>query len=410
MNQKKQLAILIIIIFLGFLGVSIPFPILAPLFLHPHHTSLVSAQWPRSTRSILLGLTLAMYPLGQFLGSPVLGSLSDQYGRKKVLLLSMASTGIGYIITALSIHFALISLLLLSRLFTGFVEGNIAIAQASISDLDINKHKGFGAITTVVSMGYIVGPLIGGFFSNPQIVSWFNYSLPFYIASGIALLTTIGIYFFFRETAQQHRAVTGSILSEFNIYKKIRHVSKNIDLKWLLISGVFLYLAIDTYYEFFPALLVGRWHTTSMGIAFYNIGLAIGLSLGSFWLASYLSRKFNPRLAICCSIGFFISTYILLLLTQNINYIFVEFTLIGLTYGTAATMHTVLFSDNAHKNHQGEVLGLRWGLRMLGDAIICVIGGFLIMYSVSLPIIIAAISAFISLLIFIKYYRSYNQS
>ena len=121
-----------------------PYTIFSPLFLHPNHSGLINLNWSSNTRGILLGLTLAMYPLGQFIGSPILGSLPNQLGRKKLLLVTLTGTAFGYIATALAIQTHSVSLLLISRFGTGFLEGNVAIAQAYIIDLKINKQKGLG--------------------------------------------------------------------------------------------------------------------------------------------------------------------------------------------------------------------------------------------------------------------------
>src|SRR3990167_8485420 len=172
MKMNRQITVLLFIVFFGFLGASLPYVIFAPLFLHPQQIGFISSALSFSTRSLFLGITLAAYPFGQFLGSPILGALSDQLGRKKLLLQSMLGTGCCYIFSALSIHYGLIWILIFSRFFTGFLEGNLAIAQASISDVASNKHKGFGALTAMASLGYVFGPLLGGILSNSHWSSW----------------------------------------------------------------------------------------------------------------------------------------------------------------------------------------------------------------------------------------------
>jgi DHA1 family tetracycline resistance protein-like MFS transporter len=151
----------------------------------------------------MLGLTLAAYPFAQFFGSPILGSLSDRFGRKKLLILTMVGTGIGYLLSGLAIAHHQVSLLILSRVMTGFFEGNMGIAQASISDLKIDKHDGLGAILAASSFGYLVGPLIGGFLCDKQLVGWFGYAVPFYFGTVMALLLGIFVTFCYQETFNQ---------------------------------------------------------------------------------------------------------------------------------------------------------------------------------------------------------------
>lgn len=81
-----------------------PYTIFAPLFLDSTSVGFLSQQWPLAMRSIFLGATLAVYPLGQFIGSPILGALSDQLGRKRLLLFSMLGAAVCYLACGLSIY------------------------------------------------------------------------------------------------------------------------------------------------------------------------------------------------------------------------------------------------------------------------------------------------------------------
>ena len=77
-KSNQQLIIILLMVLLGFIGNSIAYPIFSPLFLHPAHGEIVPFTWHAKWRSLWLGITLMMYPIGQFIGSPILGALSDQ--------------------------------------------------------------------------------------------------------------------------------------------------------------------------------------------------------------------------------------------------------------------------------------------------------------------------------------------
>lgn len=400
--MRKQVFILLLVVMFGFMGASISYPIFAPLFLNPGEHGLISATWSFSARSILLGLTLAAYPFGQFIGTPWLGSLSDHFGRKKLLIISMLGTGICYVLSGLSIHFELVGLLVLSRLLTGFLEGNLAIAQASIVDLPINKNKSLGALSAMSSLGYVFGPLLGGALSDSRLVSWFTFSLPFYMASGIVIFTALMLFFWCKETLVSKKIMPKSLISQFNIISRLRVLLQDHNLKKLLIGGFFLYLAIDTYYVFYPVLLVMHWQMSASQIAFFNVTLSIALTVGSFLIPAFLTRKNAIRSGLCFMTAIFPLTFICLLITSHSHYLYWEFTVIGLSYGAASTFHTVLLSDGVANNQQGEIMGVRWGLRMLGDAINCILGGLLVTIAAHLPIIMATIFAIIGLCFFLK--------
>ena len=399
-NTQIKFILLLFIIFLSFLGAAMPYTIFAPLFLHPTHGGLSSIEWSTHTRNMFLGFTLAVYPFGQFIGSPTLGRLSDMFGRKTLLMVTLFGTGIGYIFTAFSIHYHVLSGLIISRFLTGFLEGNLVIAQAYIADLPINKHKGFGAISALASMGYLFGPLLGGFLSNHTFVAWFNYSVPFYAAALLSLIA-FTIVWLLLENVIKKIAPNEAILHQFNIFKRFMLLARNIELKWLLINGFFLFLAIDTYYEFYPALLVVRWHYTASHIAIINIALSLGLCLGSFFMAGALIKRFSTKASLIACMLLLIMVFLIFLFTDNQFFLYPQFVLIGLTYGAVTTYHSVLISDSASDAQQGEAMGISWGIRMLGDTVTCIVGAVLIGFSIKIPMVVTFACFCIYLFIFI---------
>ena len=112
-----QLRILLLVVFFGFVGVAIPYPIFAPLFLHPGaHAGFIN-DVPVYFRSLLLGITLAAYPLGIFFGAPILGTFADRHGRKPVLLFSLGIAASGYLLSGFSLDCQCLWLLVFSRFF-----------------------------------------------------------------------------------------------------------------------------------------------------------------------------------------------------------------------------------------------------------------------------------------------------
>src|SRR3990167_7194178 len=183
-DERQQLWIILLIVFIGFVGTSIAYPIFPPLFLHPAHGAIIPAAWHENARSIFLGIALAAYPLGLFIGSPILGGCSDRYGRKRLLMLSLAGSAIAYFLSALSLQFNCLWVLLASRFLTGLMEGNFAIVRAMATDLSsISKYKSLGRINGISAIGYVMGPILGGFLSDTHVVHWFSFALPFFIAS-----------------------------------------------------------------------------------------------------------------------------------------------------------------------------------------------------------------------------------
>src|SRR3990167_5582466 len=111
-----------------------PYLIFPALFINPEYT-ILSQSWSASSRALFLGITLAVYPLGQFVGSPILGALSDDYGRKEILSGSLVLSAIFNLLTGFAIASQLLALLILSRFLAGLMEGNVAIARAMAADM-----------------------------------------------------------------------------------------------------------------------------------------------------------------------------------------------------------------------------------------------------------------------------------
>lgn len=404
--EKQQLVIILLIVFIGFIGSSLAYPIFPPLFLYAAHDSIIPYSWNNDTRSIVLGIALACYPLGQFIGSPILGSCSDRYGRKKVLMISLIASSVAYFISTIALQFNSLSLLLVSRFLTGVMEGNFAIVRAMAADLTtISKYKSIGRMNGIAGIAYVMGPLLGGFLSDSHLVSWFSFSFPFLLATIISILTTILAAKKLTERQPTFIHSTITLWQRFNLLSRFKILfSTNATLKYLLIIGSIFTFAVDIFYEFGPVYLTGLWAMTPADIAVYNAALSITLAIGSGWLPYRLSFHFNFEQIV--TLGIFFTAIFFLLMTIWLSPILalILFALLGLSIAMATTNMTIQISNAADPAIQGEAMGAQLGLRMLGDAIICLAGGFIIMSSVVLPI---AISSFIALLAAVLYMRNF---
>ncbi len=167
---KRQLLPYAIVILLAYIGFSIALPIFPAMFLDPE-LSILPQSFSMHKKILVLGVIMTAYPLGQLIGSPLLGRLSDHFGRKKIILYSLAGSILGYIITALSTTYFFIAGIFSGLLICGFFEGNIAIAQAVIADItqDDQPHDKifhFGWINLFICLGFVIGPFLGGILSR----------------------------------------------------------------------------------------------------------------------------------------------------------------------------------------------------------------------------------------------------
>ncbi len=162
-------------------GVAIPYPILAPLFAAGTvddftHFAGARPEW-------LLGIALAANPLGILLGSLVLGPLSDRFGRRRLLMLTLVATAVGHLLTAFALQQRLYLLFVLARWGAGLAEGNVAIARALLADLhpQIDRTRGFARLNASLYAGWLIGPLLGGW-----TLAW-GAPVPFLLAAAATL-------------------------------------------------------------------------------------------------------------------------------------------------------------------------------------------------------------------------------
>lgn len=390
-KDKRQFWLILGIVFFGFFGISMPYLIFPALFLNPEY-SILSDAWGDSSRAIFLGITLAAYPLGQFIGSPILGSLSDDYGRKRLLSGSLFISAFCNLLTGLAIEYHLLGLLIVSRLMTGLMEGNIAIARAMAANLTtLSKHETFGKINAVASMAFLLGPLLGGLLTDKSLFENLTTSTPFYCVC-ILFFCLAGLSAgMLEKKATIATKEVRSFSERINLFKRISALFSNKNLRFLMIISTGFTLAVDIFYEFGPVHLTVKWAVGPAQLIYYNGVLCLGLAIGNGWLPSFFSSRISNRKEILYSIGAFALLLIGMVLIDSTWVMMCFFGLSGLVIGLAVTLITVKISNAAPDSIQGEVMGVQLSLRVLGDAIICLFGGALLLLSSKLILILAAL-------------------
>ena len=363
-----------------------PYLIFPPLFLSDAY-SFLEPSTSQAMRSVWLGIALAAYPLGQFIGSPLLGSLSDQYGRRKLLALSLLVCSVATLATALSLIWGSLYLLVFSRFIAGLMEGNIAIARAMAIDLkSIPKARSLGMVNVASSSSFLVGPFLGAFLSN------YALPLPFFVISALFFLLTFMAFYFLS------RIETEAAPRDLNPFGRIKELFANKQLRWMLTTITLFTLAVDIFYEFAPVHLTLKWALTPTGLALYSSPICLGLIIGNGYLGSRLKK--GPVLLLS------MATFVIVMIQVaylNVGWmIFSLFALAGAAIGVTVTLLTVRISNAASEQEQGAVMGVQQSLRVLGDAIICLFGGALLILSSKWVLLLAAAIALSALLYFRK--------
>lgn len=260
------------------------------------------------------GLCIAVPHFINIVFTPILSGLSDEFGRKKILILGTIGAVLFSLVSAFGIVFGLLSLLFLGLIIKGAFSRTNPIAQAAIGDISETKQKVLymGYLQTTISIGAFIGPIIGGYFANQFLFSKLNFSMPFFIAGlfgGVSCLLTI---FIFKETLMTKRDTAA--WSAFN-FQTVKKVFSNRDV--LSISMVLLLSQISwsLYYQFMPPIL-----KNSLNFNAHQLGIFVGLI--AFWLAlaaslgiKILNRYFSLR-------GMLLLSLYLVLLGLGLSFLF----------------------------------------------------------------------------------------
>ncbi len=406
MESIKRLLPILAVLFLGALGFSLTLPLFPPLFFD-HAIDFLPEQTDDNVRHILLGILFAMYPLGQFIGAPILGKYSDRYGRRPVLLLSLLATIPGYAGSALAVMYQMPALLFFTRFFCGLLEGNIVIAQAAISDVSKtsqNKTKNFGLLVTLSSSAFIFGPLIGGKLADPSIVSWFHYETPFW---GTTLLVIVGFFVVFALMKETHGG-------NLNIHIKWKKISRSFTegLKYEALRPIFLFnLCIFTamffFFNFFCAYLVNRFNFNTSRLGEVNAYLAIFLIVTPLFFGK-LSARFTAPAILKYGCFLLAVSYIAFILPNTPIALIGTLIPIGCVMALGFTFPAILISDHAPLRARGQALGTNTSIQVFAEGLTALSGGFLMALFSRLPILVGALFALLGGLLLWRYKKRHS--
>lgn len=398
--EKKEFSILPIFftVFLDLLGLGIIIPILPAVLLDPR-SGVLPFSYTFATRSLILGFLIASYPLAQFFGAPILGTLADEKGRKKLLLLSLAGTLLGYVLFAVGIVENNIYLLFIGRMLDGFTGGNISIAQSAIADIsdESTKARNFGVIGMAFGLGFVIGPYVGGKFSDPSVVSWFTYSTPFWLSVGLSAINIALVMWMFQETLAKKRIVKVSIFTGF---KNIKKAFSYKDLRTMFLVGFFLTMGFNFFNQFFQVFLIGKFHFSQSKIGDFFAYMGIWIAISQGLVLRPLSRRFKPMGILSVSIILISLVYPLLLLPNKSFWLYVIIPFVAILQGLIQPNSTAIISNLTAKDKQGEILGINQSIMSIAQAIPPIIAGFITSISLNLPTLFAAAATFIAWIIF----------
>lgn len=370
LRQNRNLLIVSLIALVNMLGYGIIIPI---LYAYSKKFGLSDFQ---------NGLLFASYSVCQFLSTPLIGRLSDKYGRRPLLLVSITGTAISFFMMAFASNAIL---LFCARALDGLTAGNIPVAFAVLSDSTTpeERPKAFGIISAAFNFGFIFGPAIAA------LTVGIGQSMPFVIAGMITLLAVLITAVYLPETNQHLGEVQQKKLFDF---KKLWHTLFDENVGMTLVVSLIFFFAFSCaiIYGYQPFTLnVLHLSPTQNAILFTLFGL-IGLISQTFLVGRFtksigINKSFTTALA-ATGISFF-----LMFLSRNLYFFMVASVILGIFNSFVQTLIPTILSQKTDAKSQGSILGLNTSYQSLGMIVGPILGGIVATYWIPLPFLVGSI-------------------
>ena len=310
------------------------------------------------------GIFIGSYAIVQFIASPILGALSDRFGRKIILLCSLVGATLDYLFMAYAPTF---NLLIIARIISGLTGASMTVATAYAVDISTeeNRTNNFGLVGAAWGVGFIAGPIIG------STLSLAGTSIPFLVAAALNLCNFIFGFFVIPETLkpENRRKITVKRLNPFLSIYKILTVPKTALYVWtyflVFIAGQALVVNWYLYTE-----IKFHWTAMQLGISLSFIGVVVAISQGL--LTRIIIPKFGEIKSVTIGIFFYVICFLMFSFANHSWIMYFTIILFGLT-GVATPALQSLTSKFTSYHEQGELQGSLVSLENLA-AVIAPIG------------------------------------
>ena len=282
-GRQAAMPFIMVTVLIDMVSIGLIIPVLPPLV-----GTFTSSQ---SEQAFWYGAVTIVFGIANFFGSPILGRLSDRYGRRPVLLIGFSGLALSFVVTGLA---TALWMLLVVRLFSGAMQSNISVANAYVADITApaERAKAFGKLGAMIGMGFILGPVLGG------LLGGISLHLPFFFSAALAMVNWLYGYFVLPESLPPERR-RPFVLREANPISSLRGL---VELKG--VGSLVVVIALSALAQFmthtswvlYTSFKFG-WGPTQNGWSLFAIGLMSVLVQGVF--LSRLLHRFSPqRLAI----------------------------------------------------------------------------------------------------------------
>lgn len=380
--MRIRLLILLGIVGMNAVGMSIVLPLLP---------FLVAKYLPPQQVVVGMSALMSVFAACTFIASPILGAMSDRYGRRKILILSLLGSVCGYILFGIG---GALWVLFLGRIIDGLTAGNISTLFAYVSDSTTpeERTKWFGYMGSVMGIGLLAGPALGGLLGAVSL------SLPFFVTAGIIFLSVIAVYFWLPESLPKVKRGQ----PDLNI---IAHLKSFKDISLLFVSGALFFSGLEIFQFNFTIFLkdLFKWGPAYIGALLTLAGACDILSRAL--LLPYLLRRFNESttglIGLVALAGGLVLIVISALLSSVVLIVLAVICILG-GEGLFDPIYNSRLSQSVDESEQGKLQGVNQSLQSCTRVLVPLGAATVYYYSPGALYIIAALIIILSIIIYEK--------
>jgi MFS family permease len=380
MHKNRSLLIISLIAMVNMLGYGIIIPI---LYAYSKKYGLSDFQ---------NGLLFALFSICQFISTPIIGRLSDKYGRRPMLLMSIIGTAISFFMMAYAPNALVV---FLARALDGLTAGNIPVAFAVISDSTKpeERPKAFGLIGSAFNFGFVFGPAVAAFTVG------YGQAIPFVIAGVITLIAAVLTALYLPETNKHMGEVKHGKLFDFpKMWRTL--FDPNVGLTFIISLVFFLAFSCAIIYGFQPFTMKILKVSASDNAKLFTLFGAVGLISQTF-LVHRISKYLGMKKAFTVGLLFTGVSFVMMYFSHSIAFFVAASIVLAIVNGIVQTLLPTILSQEADEKSQGSIMGLNASYQSIGMIVGPILGGAVATIAVPLPFIVG--SALILICFFLSF-------
>ena len=370
--QKRILPIVFGTLVLDMIGTGMIIPIIPILFTDPSSHSFLLHGYSESARFMIAGLITALFGLMQFLAAPLLGELSDAYGRKRLLMIGVGVLAFSQALFGLGIALASLSVILIARTIAGLAGANFAIAQATIADVTApeDRAKNFGLIGAAFGTGFILGPVLGGWIASAT----GDAAAPFWCAAALGIVNLLFVALMLPET----RRVGKEIRRRFTLlrgFHNIRDAVRDVDARSIYLAS-FLHMAGFSFLvSFIGVFLVVRLGFSEAGVGTFFGAVGAWVVVTQLLILRVVTRLYSERRIVRITLPILSLSMCAYAFVPSASLVYLLIPLIAIPQGLTIANMQALVSKSVSGEKQGAALGINSSLIALSQGTVPLIAG-----------------------------------